>query len=173
VVAVEYFTKWIEAKPLVNIASASLKNFFWKNIIYRFRVPRVITVDNANQFDYVLFKDLCYHIVIEAAFTSVYQPQSNEAVERANALIFTAIKKCLEDQKKGKRAEELPKVVWRHNISISRATNFTPFKLLFEDEVVTPEEIKFKTARTRSKVVHNSIEAESKDLLEPERLKVV
>jgi hypothetical protein len=28
VVAVEYFTKWIEAKPLVNIAAARLKRFF-------------------------------------------------------------------------------------------------------------------------------------------------
>jgi hypothetical protein len=28
VVAVEYFTKWIEVKPLLNIVSASLKKFF-------------------------------------------------------------------------------------------------------------------------------------------------
>jgi hypothetical protein len=28
VVTVEYFTKWIEAKPLVNIAVAGLKRFF-------------------------------------------------------------------------------------------------------------------------------------------------
>jgi hypothetical protein len=27
-VVVEYFTKWIEAKPLVNIAAAGLKRFF-------------------------------------------------------------------------------------------------------------------------------------------------
>jgi hypothetical protein len=46
VVAIEYFTKWIEAKPLVNIAAAGLKRFFWQNIIYSFGVPRKITVDN-------------------------------------------------------------------------------------------------------------------------------
>jgi hypothetical protein len=33
VVAVKYFTKWIEAKPLVNIAASGLKRFFWQNII--------------------------------------------------------------------------------------------------------------------------------------------
>jgi hypothetical protein len=33
VVTIAYFTKWIEVKPLVNIASASLKKFFWQNII--------------------------------------------------------------------------------------------------------------------------------------------
>jgi hypothetical protein len=47
VVAVEYFTKWIEAKPLVNITVAGLKRFFWQNIIWRFGVPREITVNNA------------------------------------------------------------------------------------------------------------------------------
>jgi hypothetical protein len=47
VVAVEYFTKWIEAKPIVNIVAVGLKRFFWQNIICRFGVPREITVDNA------------------------------------------------------------------------------------------------------------------------------
>jgi hypothetical protein len=27
-VAIEYFTKWIEAKPLTNVGSASIKKFF-------------------------------------------------------------------------------------------------------------------------------------------------
>jgi hypothetical protein len=47
VVAVEYFIKWIEVKPLVNIAAVGLKRFLWQNIICHFRVPRKITVDNA------------------------------------------------------------------------------------------------------------------------------
>jgi hypothetical protein len=29
VVVVEYFTKWIEAKPLTNVSSTSIKKFFW------------------------------------------------------------------------------------------------------------------------------------------------
>jgi len=35
-VAIEYFTKWIEAKPLINITSETIKKFFWQNIICRF-----------------------------------------------------------------------------------------------------------------------------------------
>ena len=30
VVAVEYFTKWIEAKPLATITSQTIKKFFWQ-----------------------------------------------------------------------------------------------------------------------------------------------
>jgi hypothetical protein len=129
-VAVEYFTKWIEVKPLVNIAAAGLKTIFWQNIICRFGVPRKITIDNAKQFDYHIFKDLGHKMGVEIAFTSVYHPQCNSAVEKTNALIFLARKKILEDQLKGKWAGELSRVVWSHKTSIYRATNFTPFKLL-------------------------------------------
>jgi hypothetical protein len=40
VVVVEYFTMWIEAKHLVNIAAVGLKRFFWQNIICHFGVSR-------------------------------------------------------------------------------------------------------------------------------------
>jgi hypothetical protein len=87
---------------------------------------------------------------VEAAFTSVYHPQSNKAVEKANTLIFTAIKKVLENHSKGKWTEELPRVVWSHNTFIRRATKFTPFKLLYGEEIVTLEEIKLHSARTNT-----------------------
>jgi IS30 family transposase len=100
VVAVEYFTKWIESKPLTNVSSSTIKKFFWQNIIYRYGVPRHITVDNAKYFDNAMFKEFCQQIDMKAAFASVYHPQSNGAVERANSLIFEAMKKLLEGEKK-------------------------------------------------------------------------
>jgi hypothetical protein len=39
---------------------------------------------------------------VKAAFASVYHPQSNCAVEKSNALIFSAVKKILEDQSQSK-----------------------------------------------------------------------
>ena len=49
VVAVEYFSMWIEAKPLATITSVTVQKFFWQNIICRFGVPKAITVDNGTQ----------------------------------------------------------------------------------------------------------------------------
>jgi hypothetical protein len=48
-------------------------------------------------------------------------------VERANGLIFEAIKKILEGEKKGKWVEFMLQAVWSHNTIVCRATNFTPF----------------------------------------------
>jgi hypothetical protein len=46
VVAVEYFSEWIEAKPLATITSATMQKLYWQSIIYSFEVPKAITVDN-------------------------------------------------------------------------------------------------------------------------------
>jgi hypothetical protein len=46
VVAVEYFSKWIEAKALTTITSITTQKFYWQNIIYRFGVQKSLNVDN-------------------------------------------------------------------------------------------------------------------------------
>ena len=102
VVAIKYFTRWIEAKPLATITSEAVKKLFWQNIIYRFKVPRTLTVDNGNQFDLDKFKELCKSIGTNIAFASVYHLESNGAVERANTVIFSAISKTLFNLRKGK-----------------------------------------------------------------------
>jgi transposase InsO family protein len=160
VIAVEYFIRWIEAKPLASITSDSVKNFFWQNIVCRFRVPRTLTVDNGKQFDSDKFKEFCTIIGTKLAFTSVYHQESNGAVEWANKAVFSAISKTLFNLRKGKWVEELPKVVWSHNTTASRTTGFTPFKLLYGEEVMIPEEIKHESLRAMQQTI-----AEDEDIL--------
>ena len=71
VVAVEYFTKWIEAKPVANMSSFTMKKFLWQNIICRFGVPRHIIVDNGTQFDSQDFRKYCQNMGIQLCFASV------------------------------------------------------------------------------------------------------
>jgi hypothetical protein len=97
----------------------------------------------------------------------VYHPQSNRAIERANGLIFSGIKKCLFDQKKGKWVDELPKVICSHNTTVSRATGFTPFRLLFDTEAMTPEEIKNESMRVlKAKEIEDVDHKVEKDMIE-------
>ena len=102
VVAIEYFTRWIEAKPLATITLETVKKFFWQNIVCKFGVPRTLTVDNEKQFDSDKFKEFCKSIGTKIAFTLVYHLESNGAVERANRVIFLAISKTLFNLCKGK-----------------------------------------------------------------------
>ena len=62
-------------------------------------------------------------------------------------MIFSAIAKTLFNLHKGKWVEELPKVVWSHNTIASRTTGFTPFKLLYGEEAMLPEEARHQSLR--------------------------
>ena len=105
-------------------------------------MPRTLTVDNGKQFNSDKFKEFYRSIGTKIAFALVYHPESNGAVERANRVIFSTILKTLFNLRKGKWVEELPKVVWSHNTTSSRATGFTPFKLVYGEEAMLPEEVK-------------------------------
>ncbi|GJZ50206.1 reverse transcriptase domain-containing protein [Tanacetum coccineum] len=57
IVAIDYFTKWIEAKPVVTITGNQIKKFMWDNIVCRFGLLEEIISDNGKQFRDNLFKD--------------------------------------------------------------------------------------------------------------------
>nr|GEY18695.1 reverse transcriptase domain-containing protein [Tanacetum cinerariifolium] len=84
IVAVDYFTKWIEAKPIMNITGNQIKKFVWDNIVCRFRLPGEIISDNGKQFRDDPFKDWCEKLCIRQHFASVKHSQTNSLVERAN-----------------------------------------------------------------------------------------
>jgi ribonuclease HI len=173
VVVVEYFSKWIEAKPLATITLVTVQKFFWQNIVCRFGVPKAITVDNGTQFDAEAFKELCNQIGTKIHFASVRHPESNGHVERANGIIMTGIMKLIFNQPRGKWPEELIKVVWSHNTTVSRSTGFTPFKLLFGDEAITPEEAKAGSIRTTASTEDEADYHVAKDTIEGVRLQAV
>jgi hypothetical protein len=51
----------VEAKPLANIKAPTIQKFFWQNIVYRFGVPRELTVDNGKQLHFQrILQDLGY-----------------------------------------------------------------------------------------------------------------
>jgi hypothetical protein len=166
VVAVEYFSMWIEVKPLATITSVTVQNFFWQNIICRFGVPKAITVDNGTQFEAEAFKDFCDQIGTKIHFALVRHPESNGLVERANGIIMTGIMKLIFNQPRGKWPDKLIKVVWSHNTAASRSTGFTPFKLLFGDEALTLEEANTGSIRTIASVENEAYYQVTKDTIE-------
>ncbi|XP_022853600.1 uncharacterized protein LOC111375040 [Olea europaea var. sylvestris] len=84
VVAVEYFTKWVEAKTLVTISEPKIRAFVWKSIICRFRIPKVLIIDNGRQFNNIQFKDFCSNLGVGHCLTSVSHPQNNGLAKDCN-----------------------------------------------------------------------------------------
>jgi hypothetical protein len=100
----------------------------------------------------------------------VRHPESNGLVERANGIIIMGIMKSIFNQLKGKWLDELIKVVWNHNTVVSRSTGFTPFKLLFGGEAITPEEARTSSIMTLASVEDDKDCKITKDTIEGTRL---
>ena len=77
VVGIDYFTKWVEAEALATITEKNIRNFFWRCIICRFGIPRVLVSDNGRQFDNNYFRDFCSQLGIKNHYSSPAHPQAN------------------------------------------------------------------------------------------------
>ncbi|GJW89758.1 retrovirus-related pol polyprotein from transposon TNT 1-94 [Tanacetum coccineum] len=147
IVAIDYFTKWIEAKAVATITGNQVKRFVWDNIVCRFGLPGEIVSDNGKQFCDNPFKDWCSRLSITQRFASVKHPQTNGLVERANRSLGEGIKARL-DRHKGRWVEELSHVLWAHRTTIKVSTGDTPFSLVYGTEAVIPAKIGMPTIRT-------------------------
>ncbi|GJV01426.1 reverse transcriptase domain-containing protein [Tanacetum coccineum] len=101
IVAIDYFTKWIEAKAVATITGNQVKKFVWDNIVCRFGLPGEIISDNGKQFRDNPFKDWCEKLCIRQCFAFVKHPQANGLVERANRSLGEGISHGLDEKKRG------------------------------------------------------------------------
>nr|KYP35973.1 Pol polyprotein [Cajanus cajan] len=98
-VAIDYFTKWIEACPLAKITTKNVQRFTWKNIICRFGIPHTFVTDNGRQFIAQRFEDFLRELGIKHFPTLVEHPKTNGQAEAANKVILRELKKWLGNAK--------------------------------------------------------------------------
>ena len=104
-VGTDYFTKWVEAEPLVNIKDVDVKRFIWKNIVTQFGIPHTLISNNGLQFDSKAFRRYCCDLRIKNIYSTSAYPQGNGQAEAVNKVIVSGLKKRLDDAK-GKWMEE-------------------------------------------------------------------
>ncbi|CAJ2645722.1 unnamed protein product [Trifolium pratense] len=147
IVAVDYFTKWIEAEPLAHITTFNVLRFFKRNILARFGIPQVVITDNGTQFTDKKVREFMTKIGTTQHFTSVEHPQTNGQAEAANRVILRGLKRRL-DEAKGKWTEELHSVLWSYRTTPHSTTGETPFRLTYGTEAVIPVETGASSFRT-------------------------
>ncbi|GAU29247.1 hypothetical protein TSUD_391950 [Trifolium subterraneum] len=132
IVAVDYFTKWIEAEPLVKIDASHILRFFKRNVLARFGIPQVFTNKK--------FQEFLAIIGTTQHFTSVEHPQTNGQAEAANRVILRGLRRRM-GASKGSWTEELHNVLWSYRTTPHSTTGETPFRLTYGTEAVIPVEI--------------------------------
>ncbi|CAJ2674993.1 unnamed protein product [Trifolium pratense] len=147
IVAVDYFTKWVEAEPLSDITSLRILRFFKRNVLARFGIPQVVVTDNGTQFTDKDFQAFLVALGTKQHFTSVEHPQTNGQAEAANRVILRGLRRRL-DQNKKKWVEELDNVLWAYRTTPHSTTGETPFRMVYGTEAVIPVEIGEPSRRT-------------------------
>ena len=86
-VSTDYFTKWVEVKPMANIRDVDAKKFIWKNIVTRFGIPHTLISDNGLQFDSKAFRRYCCDLGITNSYSTPAYIQGNGQAETVNKII--------------------------------------------------------------------------------------
>src|SRR6266540_6139121 len=93
VVAMDYFSRWPEARPLTHANARQVTKFIYKEIICRFSAPRVLQSDRKTHF---VNEELTDKFRIRHSLSSPYHPQSNGLVKRFNRTLCEGLAKVAE-----------------------------------------------------------------------------
>ena len=119
-VAIELFTKWVEAVAMKRATSSLVANFLRDNIICHFRVPRKIISDNGTLF---LNKDVrCVTEWYSISHTTLiaYYPKGNGQAKASNKRLLKILEKMTMENGKGWK-KELPNALWAYRTAKSQA----------------------------------------------------
>jgi hypothetical protein len=138
VVAMDYFTKWPEARALSNATAENVAKFIYEDIICRHGVPKILLSDQGSHFKNKVIDELCNKFQIKHRFSSPYHPQTNGLVERFNKTLCTTLAK-MEDILNWDRY--ISSALFAYRTTIHSTTRYTPFYLNYGRNPVTPLDI--------------------------------
>ena len=143
-VAIDYFTKWVEAVSYARLTSSGVASFIRSHIICRYRVPHEPILDRGVHFR-AYVDTLLQRYSIQHHRSSVYRPQTNRAVEDANKNVKRISRRMVESS--WDWSEKLPLALWAYRTFFRISTRATPYSLVYGMEAVLLVEIEMGSLR--------------------------
>nr|GEY40597.1 reverse transcriptase domain-containing protein [Tanacetum cinerariifolium] len=141
-VAVDYLSKWVEAKALpTNVARVACK--FLKSLFARFRTPRAIISDCGthlynDQFAKVMLKYGVTHYLAIA-----YHPQTSGQVEVSNHGLKRILERTV-GENRASWSDKLDDALWAFCIAFKTPIGCTPYKLVYGNACHLPIKLEHK-----------------------------
>ncbi|XP_059663386.1 uncharacterized protein LOC132309050 [Cornus florida] len=146
VVAINYFTKWVEAIPLKTCEQSTVIDFIKKHIIHRFGIPETITTDRGLSFVGGKVLDYYAECGVQVISSTPYFAQANGQAEASNKVILNIIEKMIEDHPR-EWHHLLSEALWAYRNSKRSSTGITPYVLTYGHDVVLLMEMTIRSAR--------------------------
>ena len=143
-VAIDYFTKWVEAALYARLTSSKVVSFIRSHIICRHRVPNELISDRGSHFRAEV-NTLLQRYGVQHHRSSAYRPQTNGAVEAANKNIKRILRKMVETSRDW--SKKLPFALLAYRTSFRTSIGATPYSLVYGMEAVLPVEIEMGSLR--------------------------
>nr|XP_027067612.1 uncharacterized protein LOC113693248 [Coffea arabica] len=144
-VAIEYFTKWVEEESFKHVTKKVVANFLRDHIICQFGVPETLITDNAKNLNNDMVDGLCEQFKIRHRNSAIYRPQMKGAVEAVNKNLKKIIRKMIEKHRDWH--EKLPYALMAYRTSIRTSTGATLYSLMYGMEAVLPAEVEIPSLR--------------------------
>ncbi|MCO5555449.1 hypothetical protein L7F22_008994 [Adiantum nelumboides] len=148
-IAVDYLSRWAEAKAVKQITSKEMGKFVYEHICCKFSVPLELLSDRGPGFRGELFDFLCSKLNIQHRYSSPYYPQCNGLNERFNGELVQIVTKMT--QTHGRTWDsELPCALWAYRTAVKTSTWFSPYHLVNGKEALLPIEVKIPALKLLS-----------------------
>ena len=141
VIAMDYFSKWPEAKAIPNMKAETVAKFIYEDIICRHGVPQEILSDRGTSFVNKIISELCQNYQTKHRLTSAYRPQTNGMVECFNRTLGECIAKLVNDNNK-EWDQFVDAVLLAYRTKRHKTTSKTPFYLVYGREATLPLDLK-------------------------------
>ena len=143
-VAIEYFTKWVEVASYARLIAAKVATFIRSHIICRYGVLHKLISNRGVHFRGEV-DTLVHEYGIQHHRSSVYRPQTNGAVKAANKNIKQILWEMIETSRDW--SEKLPFALWVYHTSSRTSIGATPYSMVYGMESVLLVEIEMGSLR--------------------------